>query len=86
MMPTENELSMKFFNIIKDLNLIVSYAYSDEALAGWVKTIIRLYPNATTNVIGRITDNFLTGKEDFDRSIGVLNYTKRINSYTGTFK
>lgn len=72
--------------MIKDVNMIVSFPYTDEDLAQWTQTIFRLYPNVTIDVIARLTDNFLKGEETFVRDIGILNYTTKINSYLGYIK
>lgn len=77
---------MQVFNLIKDINMVVAYDHSDEELAKWTETIFRLYPNVTPEVIGKIVDNFLKGVEMFDSSIGIVNFTAKINSYMGVFK
>lgn len=77
---------MQVFNLIKDINMVVAYDHSDEELAKWTETIFRLYPNVTPEVIGKIVDNFLKGVEMFDSSIGIVNFTSKINSYMGVFK
>lgn len=77
---------MQVFNLIKDINMVVAYHHSDEELAKWTETIFRLYPNVTPEVIGKIVDNFLKGVEMFDSSIGIVNFTAKINSYMGVFK
>lgn len=71
--------------MVKDINMIISYKYSDDDLANWVLTIYRLFPGITPEVIGRITDNFLKGIEYFDKDEGILNYTKLIQNYMGKF-
>lgn len=66
--------------------MIVSFDHSDEELAKWTQTIFRLFPEVTPEVIGKITDNFLLGVEKYDNSIGIVNFTSKINSYMGVFK
>lgn len=61
----------------------MSFKYTDEEIASWVLTIFRLFDYADIGVIIKITDNFLTGIEDFDKNIGILNYTLRIPRYSG---
>lgn len=77
---------MQVFNLIKDINMIVSFDHSDEELAKWTQTIFRLFPEVTPDVIAKITDNFLLGVEKYDNSIGIVNFTSKINSYMGVFK
>lgn len=79
----KEKISLVIFNLISDVNMIVSYPYSSDQFANWTKTIIRMYPNVTEDVIAKITDNFLSGKETFDKEIGIVNYTSKINSYMG---
>lgn len=71
------------FNLVTDVNMIVSFKYSEEEVLKWVSTIYRLFPDVTIEAISKITDNFLSGVEVFDPSIGIVNYTSKINSYMG---
>lgn len=63
--------------------MILDFQISDEDLAKWTDTIYRLFPNSNSDVIGKITDNFLTGEEDFEKEKGILNYTLLIPRYLG---
>lgn len=73
------------FNLIKDVNLIISFPYTDLELYNWVKTIFRLFPNISPDIVARITDRYLMGEAVFDRDIGIVNFTKLIPSYSGKF-
>lgn len=74
---------MQIYNIICDVNLMVSFPFSEADLDRWSKTIVRLFPDVDVKVIIDITDNFLTGKEDFEKDAAILNYTYRIPQYSG---
>lgn len=79
-----NRDKIQSFNILKDVNMIVSFSYTDNDLAGWVNTIYRLFPRISARVIGQITDNFLKGRHEFRKDEGIVNYTRLIESYIGT--
>lgn len=82
-MQENNLAKTQAFNLIKDVNMMVTYKYTDEELAKWVQTIFRLFDYVKVETLVTITDNFLTGEEDFDKNIGILNYTIRIARYSG---
>lgn len=79
----ETVKKIKIFDLLKDINLIVSFRYDDEVIAGWVNAIVRIFPTMDIEVVERLMLNFLKGEEIFDKESGIVNFTSRIKSYMG---
>lgn len=86
LIPEKDLIRMQIYNIVSDVNMIVSYKFVDKELERWAETIVRLFPYVTAEVVAQITDNFLTGVEEFEKDAGILNYTYKIPKYSGRTK
>lgn len=75
-------------NTLKDINMVIPFALTDEQLADWTVTIFRLYPESEKDIpsfVGNIVDSFLTGKEEYNKEIGIVNVTYRLKQYLGIY-
>lgn len=79
---------MQVMNAIKDINMIIPYALTDEQLAEWTVTIFRLYgkyEDQLPEIVCSIVDCFLTGKYEYNKEVGIVNITYRISKYIGAY-
>ena len=79
-------LNQQLFNVIKDLNMLVPFPYTDSEIMQWSLAITRVKPKTTVEVIRKMTDQFLSGSVKFDKNKGLLNYTERVYEYLGIFE
>lgn len=61
--------------------MIVNYPYSPEEIIRWAVKLSTLFPDADVSVYRKIVDNFLLGNAKFNKEIGILNFTLKVNSY-----
>jgi hypothetical protein len=66
--------------IIYKLNYIVPYPYPDNILLGMADVILTYNKNVKSEELNNIMDGFLFGKYDFNKDIGVVNFTKRLKN------
>ena len=75
--PTSKEEIAK---ILFKLNYIVPYPYSDSILLGMADVILKFNKNIELEKINEIINNFLSGVNEYNKDIGVVNFTKRLNN------
>jgi len=67
--------------------MILPFPVSDDSYAQWSLTIFRLfnemYHERLPEKVGKIVDDFLMGKDQFDRNIGIANITSKLKVYLG---
>jgi hypothetical protein len=60
------------------LNYIVPYPYPDNILLGMADVILHFKPDIKEHDVCIMVDDFLSGKIDYNREKGVVNFTKRL--------
>lgn len=71
-----NELSPKQLEIctsIVDLNMIRQYPLSKDEIEHWAKTITRLKPDVSEEIISKVVDMYLSAEWDWEPEKGIQN-------------
>lgn len=80
--PALTDDQFEIATCISDLNMIRLGPLNESEIELWTRTITRLRPNITPEIIAKIMDKFLTGEWFYDKDLGITNLFKAIDEYT----